>query len=74
MDLETVEALLAGLVTIEDAFDGVMVSTHTLMIMPPVGWRVHEFDAGGGMTSRTIVGQDETSARLRATYETEPQS
>lgn len=65
MDLETVESLLAGLVAIEDAFDAVMVSTHTLMIKPPVGWRVHEFDAGGAVTSRQIVEtQAETTERL----------
>lgn len=65
IDIETLEPLLGGLVEIEDAFDAVMVSTHTQMIMPPVGWRVHEFDVGGGMTSRNITeNQTETTERL----------
>lgn len=55
IDLETLEALLVGLVAIDDAFDAVMLSTHTEMVMAPAGWRVHEFDAGGGVSSRNIT-------------------
>lgn len=65
IDIETLEDLLKGLLAIEDAFDAVMVSTHTQMIVPPVGWRVHEFDALGGLTSRNITeNQAETTERL----------
>lgn len=58
MDIETLEALLEGLVAIEDSFDAVMVSTHTQMIMPPVGWRVHEFHADGDMESRDVTEEE----------------
>lgn len=65
IDIETLEALLAGLTELEDVFDAAMVSTHTLMIKPPKSWRVHEFDIGGGITSRDITEtQEETTARL----------